>query len=90
MSNITIKTKEAPVDIAKATQVISQLKDMGFAGMEVQNNELVVYVSIEELIARIFDIVGKEIGSKYEVDWEKKRIKFYIPLNMVVQNIINQ
>ncbi len=90
MSNVTINTKEPPIDMARANEIISQLKDMGFAGMEVQGNELVIYVSIEELIARIFDIVGKEIGSKYEIDWEKRRIKFNIPLNIAVQNIINK
>ena len=87
MSNVTIKKQEPVPDIARANQLLSQLRDFGFSGMELEQDGVVIYVSIEELVARIFQMLSSEIGTNYEIDWEKKRIKFKVPLNLVIQNI---
>jgi len=87
--NIGVQKREAPVDVAKASELMQQLQQIGFSSMELEKDSIVFYISIEQLIQRMMELLSKETGVTYEVDWVAKRLKVKLPLSVVFNQVIS-
>ena len=89
LKNIGVQKKEAPVDVAKANELMQQLQSIGFSSMELDKDSVVFYISIEQLIQRMMELLSRETGVTYEIDWVAKKLKVKLPIGVVFNQAIN-
>jgi len=89
LKNIGVQKKEAPVDVAKANELMQQLQSIGFSSMELDRDSVVFYISIEQLIQRMMELLSRETGVTYEIDWVAKKLKVRLPIGVVFNQVIN-
>ena len=88
LKNIGVQKKEAPVDVAKANELMQQLQSIGFSSMELDKDSVVFYISIEQLIQRMMELLSRETGVTYEIDWVAKKLKVRLPIGVVFNQVI--
>jgi hypothetical protein len=89
LKNIGVQRREAPVDVAKANELMRQLQSIGFSSMELDKDSVVFYISIEQLIQRMMELLSRETGVTYEIDWVAKKLKVRLPIGVVFNQVIN-
>ena len=89
LKNINVQRREAPIDVAKANELMHQLQQIGFSSMELDRDSVVFYISIEQLIQRMMELLSKETGVSYEIDWVAKKLKVRLPIGVVFNQVIN-
>jgi len=89
LKNIGVQRREAPVDVAKANELMQQLQSIGFSSMELDKDSVVFYISIEQLIQRMMELLSRETGVTYEIDWVAKKLKVRLPIGVVFNQVIN-
>ena len=89
LKNINVQRREAPIDVAKANELMQQLQQIGFSSMELDRDSVVFYISIEQLIQRMMELLSKETGVSYEIDWVAKKLKVRLPIGVVFNQVIN-
>ena len=89
LKNIGVQRREAPVDVAKANELMQQLQSIGFSSMELDKDSVVFYISIEQLIQRMMELLSRESGVTYEIDWVAKKLKVRLPIGVVFNQAIN-
>jgi len=88
LKNINVQRREAPIDVAKANELMQQLQQIGFSSMELDRDSVVFYISIEQLIQRMMELLSKETGVSYEIDWVAKKLKVRLPIGVVFNQVI--
>jgi len=88
LKNIGVQRREAPVDVAKANELMQQLQSIGFSSMELDKDSVVFYISIEQLIQRMMELLSRESGVTYEIDWVAKKLKVRLPIGVVFNQVI--
>jgi len=88
LKNIGVQRREAPVDVAKANELMQQLQSIGFSSMELDKDSIVFYISIEQLIQRMMELLSRETGVTYEIDWVAKKLKVRLPIGVVFNQVI--
>jgi len=88
LKNIGVQRREAPVDVAKANELMQQLQSIGFSSMELDKDSVVFYISIEQLIQRMMELLSRETGVTYEIDWVAKKLKVKLPIGVVFNQVI--
>jgi len=88
LKNIGVQRREAPVDVAKANELMQQLQSIGFSSMELDKDSVVFYISIEQLIQRMMELLSRETGVTYEIDWVAKKLKVRLPIGVVFNQVI--
>ena len=88
LKNIGVQRREAPVDVAKANELMLQLQSIGFSSMELDKDSVVFYISIEQLIQRMMELLSRETGVTYEIDWVAKKLKVRLPIGIVFNQVI--
>jgi hypothetical protein len=89
LKNINVQRREAPVDIARANELMRQLQQVGFSSMELDKDSVVFYISIEQLIQRMMELLSRETGVTYEIDWVAKKLKVRLPIGVVFNQVFN-
>jgi hypothetical protein len=89
LKNIGVQRREAPVDVAKANELMQQLQSIGFSSMELDKDSVVFYISIEQLIQRMMELLSRETGVTYEIDWVAKKLRVKLPIGVVFNQVIN-
>jgi len=88
LRNVNIQRREAPVDIARANELMRELQQIGFSSMELDKDSVVFYISIEQLIQRMMELLSRETGVTYEIDWVAKKLKVKLPIGVVFNQVI--
>jgi hypothetical protein len=88
LKNIGVQRREAPIDVAKANELMQQLQQVGFSSMELDKDSVVFYISIEQLIQRMMELLSRETGVTYEIDWVAKKLKVRLPIGVVFNQVI--
>ena len=88
LKNVSVQRREAPVDVARANELMQQLQQIGFSSMELDKDSVVFYISIEQLIQRMMELLSKETGVSYEIDWVAKKLKVRLPIGVVFNQVI--
>jgi len=88
LRNISIQRREAPVDIARANELMRELQQIGFSSMELSGDSVIFYISIEQLIQRMMELLSRETGVTYEIDWVAKKLKVKLPIGVVFNQVI--
>jgi len=88
LRNVNMQKKEAPVDVARANELMQQLQQIGFSSMELDKDAVIFYISIEQLIQRMMELLSKETGVTYEIDWVAKKLKVRLPIGVVFNQVI--
>jgi hypothetical protein len=89
LRNISIQRREAPVDIARANELMRELQQIGFSSMELSGDSVIFYISIEQLIQRMMELLSREIGVTYEIDWVAKKLKVKLPIGVIFNQVIS-
>jgi len=88
LKNVNIQRREPPVDVARANELMQQLQQIGFSSMELDRDAVIFYISIEQLIQRMMELLSKETGVSYEIDWVAKKLKVRLPIGVVFNQVI--
>jgi len=89
LKNVNVQRREPPVDVARANELMQQLQQIGFSSMELDRDAVIFYISIEQLIQRMMELLSKETGVTYEIDWVAKKLKVRLPIGVVFNQVIN-
>ena len=88
LKNVNVQRREPPVDVARANELMQQLQQIGFSSMELDRDAVIFYISIEQLIQRMMELLSKETGVSYEIDWVAKKLKVRLPIGVVFNQVI--
>jgi len=88
LKNVNVQRREPPVDVAKANELMQQLQQIGFSSMELDKDAVIFYISIEQLIQRMMELLSRETGVSYEIDWVAKKLKVRLPIGVVFNQAI--
>ena len=88
LKNVNVQRREAPIDVARANELMQQLQQIGFSSMELDKDAVIFYISIEQLIQRMMELLSRETGVSYEIDWVAKKLKVRLPIGVVFNQAI--